>query len=60
MVDMTVLRENTEGLYHSLLRRSADRALGREEYTPPEMSFPGLEGEVAYDLVLYRPKEPNG
>ena len=49
MVDMTVLRENKEGLYHSLLRRSADRALGREEYTPPEMSFPGLEGEVAYD-----------
>ncbi len=29
MVDMTILRENTEGLYHSLLRRSADRALGR-------------------------------
>ena len=49
MVDMTVLRENTEGLYHSLLRRSADRALGREEYVPPEMTFPGLEGEVAYD-----------
>ena len=49
LVDMTLLRENTEGLYHSLLRRSADRALGREEYTVPEMSFPGLEGEVAYD-----------
>ena len=49
MVDMTILRENTEGLYHSLLRRSADRALGREEYTPPSMDFPGLEGEVAYD-----------
>lgn len=49
LVDMTILRENTEGLYHSLLRRSADRAMGREEYTPPEMTFPGLEGEVAYD-----------
>ncbi len=49
MVDMTILRENTEGLYHSLLRRSADRAMGREEYVPPEMEFPGLEGEVAYD-----------
>lgn len=49
MVDMTVLRENTEGLYHSLLRRSADRAQGRDPYEPPEMSFPGLEGEVAYD-----------
>lgn len=49
MVDMTILRENTEGLYHSLLRRSADRAMGREEYIPPDMEFPGLEGEVAYD-----------
>ena len=49
MVDMTILRENTEGLYHSLLRRSADRALGREEYVPPQLQFPGLEGEVAYD-----------
>mgnify|MGYP006084809251 CR=1 FL=1 len=49
MVDMTILRENTEGLYYSLLRRSADRALGREEYTLPEMTFPGLDGEVAYD-----------
>lgn len=57
MVDMTILRENTEGLYHSLLRRSADRALGREEYIPPEMTFPGLEGEVAYDP---RPISANG
>ena len=57
LVDMTVLRENTEGLYHSLLRRSADRALGREEYIPPEMTFPGLEGEVAYDP---RPISANG
>ena len=49
MVDMTILRENTEGLYHALLRRSADRAQGREEYEPEPMTFPGLEGEVAYD-----------
>ena len=49
MVDMTILRENTEGLYHSLLRRSADRALGRDPYEPPELRFPGLSGEVAYD-----------
>lgn len=49
MVDMTILRENTEGLYHSLLRRSADRAMGRTPYEPPEMTFPGLTGEVAYD-----------
>jgi len=57
MVDMTILRENTEGLYHSLLRRCADRALGRELYEPPEMTFPGLEGEVAYDP---RPISANG
>ncbi|MBT4981901.1 MAG: isocitrate/isopropylmalate dehydrogenase family protein [Euryarchaeota archaeon] len=49
MVDMTILRENTEGLYHSLLRRSADRALGRDPYEPPELNFPSLSGEVAYD-----------
>jgi isocitrate/isopropylmalate dehydrogenase len=49
MVDMTILRENTEGLYHALLRRSADRALGRAEYEPPAMDFPGIDGEVAYD-----------
>ena len=57
LVDMTILRENTEGLYHSLLRRSADRALGRELYEPPELQFPGLSGEVAYDL---RPISANG
>jgi len=49
MVDLTILRENTEGLYHSLLRRSADRAQGKTPYEPPEMEFPGLEGEIAYD-----------
>ena len=49
MVDMTILRENTEGLYHALLRRSADRAMGRAEYEPPAMDFPGIDGEVAYD-----------
>ncbi|MCS5533774.1 MAG: isocitrate/isopropylmalate family dehydrogenase [Candidatus Poseidoniaceae archaeon] len=57
MVDMTILRENTEGLYHSLLRRSADRALGRDPYEPPELEFPGLSGEVAYDP---RPISANG
>ena len=49
MVDMTVLRENTEGLYHSLLRRSADRAMGLPEYEPPHIEFPNLGDEVAYD-----------
>ena len=48
-VDMTIIRENTEGLYHSLLRRSADKAQGRESWEPDAMSFPGLEGEVAWD-----------
>lgn len=57
MVDMTILRENTEGLYHSLLRRSADRALGREPYEPPQLEFPGLTGDVAYDP---RPISSNG
>ena len=49
MVDMVILRENTEGLYHSLLHRSAQRAKGLEGYEPPEIKFPGLHGEVAYD-----------
>ena len=49
MVDMVILRENTEGLYHSLLHRSAQRAKGLEGYEPPEIDFPGLKGEVAYD-----------
>ena len=49
MVDMIVLRENTEGLYHSLLRRSADRAMGLPEYEPPHLEFPNLGDEVAYD-----------
>ncbi len=48
-VDLVVLRENTEGLYHSLLCRSAAAAQGLEEYEPPELEFPGLHGEVAWD-----------
>jgi 3-isopropylmalate dehydrogenase len=48
-VDMVVVRENTEGLYHALLRRSADKAQGRDGWEPGEMEFPGLEGEVAWD-----------
>jgi len=49
MVDMLIIRENTEGLYHSLLRRSADKAQGRDSWEPHTMDFPGLEGEVAWD-----------
>lgn len=48
-VDMVIVRENTEGLYHSLLHRSASLAQGNGNYEPPEMEFPGLEGEVAWD-----------
>ena len=49
MVDMTILRENTEGLYYSLLKRASNRAQGLEDYTIPDMEFPDLKGEVAYD-----------
>lgn len=48
-VDMVIVRENTEGLYHSLLYRSALRAQGGSEYEPPEMEFPGMNGDVAWD-----------
>ena len=48
-VDMIIIRENTQGLYHALLRRSADKAQGREPWEPEDMEFPGLEGEVAWD-----------
>ena len=47
--DMIIIRENTQGLYHALLRRSADKAQGREPWEPEDMEFPGLEGEVAWD-----------
>jgi 3-isopropylmalate dehydrogenase len=49
MVDMTILRENTEGLYYSLLKRASNRAQGLEDYTIPDMEFPDLKGEIAYD-----------
>ncbi|MDG1549114.1 MAG: isocitrate/isopropylmalate family dehydrogenase [Candidatus Poseidoniaceae archaeon] len=49
MVDMTILRENTEGLYHSLLKRASNRAQGLEDYVVPEVEFPDLQGEVVYD-----------
>lgn len=48
-VDMVIIRENTQGLYHALLRRSADKAQGRQAWEPSDMEFPGLEGEVAWD-----------
>jgi 3-isopropylmalate dehydrogenase len=57
LVDMVVLRENTEGLYHSLLHRSALKVNGKSDYEPPQLDFPGLEGEVAWDP---RPISQNG
>ena len=49
-VDILVLRENTEGLYHSLLRRSALRAQGKEMQEIKDMNFDGINGEVAWDI----------
>ena len=48
-VDMVMIRENTEGLYHSLLRRMEQRALGQKDDPIVIDEFPGLEGEVAWD-----------
>ena len=56
-VDLLVLRENTEGLYHSLLRRSSLRAQGIEPEEVGEMEFGGIEGQVAWDA---RPISENG
>ena len=50
LVDMVLIRENTEGLYHSLLRRSAQAAVGAKDEPLDTPEFPGLEGdEVAWD-----------
>ncbi|HJM13555.1 MAG TPA: isocitrate/isopropylmalate dehydrogenase family protein [Candidatus Thalassarchaeaceae archaeon] len=51
LVDMVMVRENTEGLYHALLRRSAIAAKGGEKDTPILIdNFPGLNGEVEWDV----------
>ena len=50
LVDMVLVRENTEGLYHALLRRSARAAQGGEKDEPIVIDhFPGLNGHVAWD-----------
>ena len=49
MVDMVMIRENTEGLYHSLLRRMEQKAKGEKDEPIVIEEFPGLEGEVAWD-----------
>ena len=48
-IDFRVVRENTEGLYHSLLRRSANRLMNGRVSEDPEMDFDGISGEVAWD-----------
>ena len=48
-VDMVMVRENTEGLYHSLLRRMEQKAKGDRDEPIVIEGFPGLEGEVAWD-----------
>ncbi len=57
LVDMVLIRENTEGLYHSLLRRSAQAAVGAKDEPIVIDEFPGLEGEVSWDP---RPISRNG
>jgi len=58
LVDMVPIRENTAGLYHSLLRRSAQAAVGAKDEPLATPEFPGLEGEeVAWDP---RPITRNG
>ena len=51
IVNIVLIRENTEGLYHALLRRSALAASGSEKDEPLVIEkFPGLDGEVAWDV----------
>jgi len=49
LVDMVMIRENTEGLYHSLLRRMEQKAKGEKDKPIIIDEFPGLDGEVAWD-----------
>ena len=51
LVDMVLIRENTEGLYHALLRRSAMAAQGEQKDQPIVIDeFPGLNGQVEWDV----------
>ncbi len=49
LVDLVLIRENTEGLYHSLLRRMEQKATGGKDERIVIDEFPGIEGEVAWD-----------
>ncbi len=48
-VDLCILRENTEGLYYGALQRSRARTSGEELFESPEIDFPGISGNVAWD-----------
>ncbi len=48
-VDLCILRENTEGLYYGALQRSRARSTGEAFFESPELEFPGLSGEIAWD-----------
>ena len=51
LVDIVMVRENTEGLYHALLRRSGMAARGDERDEQLVIDdFPGLDGEVGWDV----------
>jgi 3-isopropylmalate dehydrogenase len=49
LVDMTIIRENTEGLYQPLLSRSAHLARGEEYIEISDIEVPGIVGEFAWD-----------
>ena len=49
LIDMTIIRENTEGLYQPLLSRSAHLARGEKYSEISDISIPGVEGEFAWD-----------
>tara|TARA_B100001113_G_C21060693_1_gene601009 strand:+ start:85 stop:1272 length:1188 start_codon:yes stop_codon:yes gene_type:complete len=49
LVDMSIIRENTEGLYQPLLSRSAHLARGEDYAGIPDISIPGVKGEFAWD-----------
>jgi len=44
LVDLVMIRENTEGLYHSLLRRMEQKATGGKDERIVIDEFPGIEG----------------
>ena len=48
-VNLSILRENTEGLYYGALQRSRARSTGEMMFESPDLEFPGLSGEIAWD-----------